>query len=102
MSDNDQTDISDESTVKAIKEKSKSAEETFADDIDWLMASPRGRRIMNRYLSRCHVFESSFSTNLSQTNFAEGERNIGLQLLSDVMEHAPDKYMKMIEENKSS
>ena len=93
-------DASNKAEVDAIKEKSKSAEETFADDIKWLMESPRGRRIVSRYLGSCHVFESSFSPNLSQTNFQEGERNIGLQILNDIMNHAPEKYMRMIEENK--
>jgi len=101
MSDKKQTpDASNESEVEAIKEKSKSAAETFAEDIEWFMKNPRGRRIANKYLERCHIHETSFSTNLSQTNFAEGERNIGLQILKDIMKHAPDKYMRMIEENK--
>ena len=101
MNDNNkQSDLSNESTVAAIKEKSKSAAETFKDDMQWMMGNPRGRRIMSRYLDTCHIFETSFSTNLSQTNFAEGERNIGLKLLADVMENADDQYMRMLEENK--
>lgn len=99
MSDKTQN-ISNESTVAAIKEKSKSAAETFKEDIEWLMSNPRGRRIVWKYLERCHVFETSFTTNLSQTNFNEGERNIGLQILNDIMSHAEDKYIKMMNENK--
>lgn len=99
MPEKNTPDASNESEVNAIKEKSKSAVETFADDMEWLMNNPRGRRMVHGYLERCHIHETSFSTNLSQTNFAEGERNIGLQILKDVMKHTPNKYMRMIEEN---
>jgi hypothetical protein len=64
-----------------------------------MMSNIRGRRFIWNHLVKCHVFETSFSPNLSQTNFNEGERNIGLQIFNDIMENAPDKYMKMAEEN---
>lgn len=101
MAEKKTPDASNPAEVAAIKEKSKSAAETFKEDMEWFMGNPRGRRIAARYLDKCHIFESSFSTNLSQTNFNEGERNIGLMMLNDIMENAEDKYLKMLQENKN-
>lgn len=99
MSNKESFDASSKADVAAIKEKSKSADETHSDDIKWMMNDPRGRRIAWDLMSKCHVFESSFSPNLSQTNFNEGERNVGLRLFNDIMENASDQYMRMAEEN---
>jgi len=93
-------DASNENEVNAIKEKNKTKAEVFKDDMLWLMGNVRGRRIVWLYLVKCHIFESSFDTNLSKTNFNEGERNIGLQLFNDVMSNAEELYMKMAKENK--
>lgn len=51
---------------------------------DWanLLASREGRRIVWDILSRCGVFRSSYRGN-ADTNFLEGERNIGLSIINE-------------------
>jgi hypothetical protein len=49
-------------------------------------------------LERTHCFGSSFGTNALAMAFAEGERNVGLQLLNDIMSVAPDQYVLMMRE----
>lgn len=66
-----------------------------ADDIKWLMARKQGRRIMQRHLERAGVFRSSFNTNSMTMAFQEGQRNEGLKLLAQIMQHAPDRYIEM-------
>ena len=96
---NNKNDLSSESQLSENKDKVKNAAQILADDWKWLMESERGRRIAWKLLGDCHVFESSFHQNLSQTNFNEGERNVGLKVLNYIMEHAQDKYVKMMQEN---
>lgn len=63
------------------------------------MSTPSGRRFVWRQLQRAGVFRSSFTGN-SQTFFNEGQRNIGLMLLTDVHEFCPEQYIPMLKESK--
>lgn len=81
---------------KALKDRM--AAESEASDIRWLMESEQGRRIVWRLLNRTGVFRSSFSSDALAMAFAEGNRNIGLQLLAQVHELCPDLYPEMVRE----
>ena len=63
-----------------------------------LMSTPPGRQWMHDRLSGCHLFTTSFSLTALETAFKEGERNQGLQLLTDVMAACPDQYVLMMRE----
>ena len=76
-------------------------ERTEADDWAWLMSSKRGRRIMRSMLDFCGVYKSSFTGN-SETYFREGQRNVGLRMLSMVQINAPEFYIEMIKEAKDN
>jgi hypothetical protein len=71
--------------------------EQLAADTQWLMADPRGRRLMRRWLALCHVDHSTFTGN-STGMFKEGERNVGLQLKGQVTEFAFEDYVVMLRE----
>jgi hypothetical protein len=68
-----------------------------AENWAWLMSSKRGRALMRDMLHFCGVYRSSFTGN-SETYFREGQRNVGMYLLSQAQEHAPDFYIEMIKE----
>lgn len=68
-------------------------------DFAWLMSDKRGRRFMWRMLEVTGVYRSSFTGN-SETFFREGQRNVGLKLISDIHELAPDTYTLMLEEQR--
>ena len=80
--------------------KSRAESVSEADDIKWLMSGKRGRRVMWRLLDRAGVYRSSFTGN-SETFFREGERNIGLAFLAQVLDVAPDAFPTMVEENRA-
>ena len=61
-------------------------------DLRWIMSDPRGRRFIWRLLGITGIFRSSFTGN-SETFFREGERNVGLKLLTDVTRDANDFYL---------
>jgi hypothetical protein len=67
-------------------------------DIRWLMSSKRGRRIVWRLLDQAGVFRSSFNTNAMTMSFAEGNRNYGLRVLSQVHTLCPELYPTMTKE----
>ena len=89
------------SDTRAIRKAAKAAKQAEAERrvvIFGLMSNPAGRAFMHDRLTRCHIFESSFSTDALGMAFAEGERNVGLQDLVDVMAFAPDQYIQMMRE----
>jgi hypothetical protein len=67
-------------------------------DLKWLMKDRRGRRIVWRQLSKAGVFQSSFNTSAMTMAFAEGRRNEGLNLLSEIHRLCPTLYTVMVEE----
>jgi hypothetical protein len=83
---------------QANREEKFSYKQQLAD-IRLILESEQGRRFLWKYLSKCGVFKSSFTGN-SQTFFLEGQRNIGLQLMEDIMAADADAYVKMAKENK--
>lgn len=101
MSDFDPVDLDRQSL--AVQDKvqlAKTEARTLAEDVKWLMSSPRGRRIVWRVLGLAGIYRSSFTGN-SETFFREGARNLGLQVLGWVNEHAPAQYLAMLQENKT-
>jgi hypothetical protein len=67
-------------------------------DFLWMMADPRGRRIVWRQLGAAGVFQSSFDPTAMTMAFNEGRRSEGLRLLAQVMERCPDLYATMMKE----
>lgn len=90
----------DEGQVKDAEKKAKSQREQELEDVRSLLATQHGRRFIWRYLSACGVFTSSWNHSGSIMCFNEGQRNIGLKLLSDVNEASPDAYLVMMKEAK--
>lgn len=67
------------------------------EDLKWLLADPRGRRLYWNLMSDCGVFRSSFTGN-SATFFNEGRRDVGLKLLADLTDICPQMYVVMVQE----
>lgn len=68
-------------------------------DFKWLMNDHRGRRFMWRTLGHCRLFQGSMGPTDAITNFNEGQRNVGLLLLSQVNDLTPSLYAVMAAEN---
>lgn len=72
------------------------------EDLKWMVAHKQGRRFCWRQLEKHGVFRSSFSTEPLEMAFLEGQRNDGLRLLADILEHAPDRYVDMMKEHRDA
>lgn len=69
------------------------------EDLKWLVASKRGRRIMWRLLASCGVYRLSYEKgDALATAFNEGQRNQGLRLTALLLEHASSDYALMVQE----
>ena len=61
-------------------DKNKLENEELLRAYSFLAEHPAGKMVLWDVLSRCHIFESTFTGN-SRTFFQEGERSIGLYVL---------------------
>lgn len=75
---------------------------TEIEDVKWLMASKRGRRIMWRLLGLSRVFRLSFDPNAMKMAFNEGSRSLGNQLLEEVMDLCQEMFPVMMKENQNA
>ncbi len=85
----------DEEQVKDSGRKSKTVREREIEDVRVLLAIPEGRRFIWRYLTECHMYESSLSRDPLAMAAMEGERNIGLKLHADILATDPSVFLKM-------
>lgn len=92
-----QQEIETERDVRSAKIK---RDQEIAD-FKWLVESKQGRRFLWRLLEKTGVYRSSF-TGSSETFFLEGQRNIGLLLVSELNAICPDVYSTMLKEQKSN
>jgi hypothetical protein len=66
-----------------------------AEDLEAVLATPAGRRLIYRMLGECGVYRSSFSGN-SGSFFQEGKRAIGLWLISEMEGVDVTAYPRML------
>jgi hypothetical protein len=93
------TNAADESQVKAAVQKLRRRRQQELNDVRAVLSTREGRRMFWRYLDFCGVYRTSFQGQF-QTFFNEGQRNVGLVLLSDVNEADPKAHALMLEEDR--
>lgn len=101
MSNFDPMDVQAQDRSKADADlRNKLAQQTENEDVRWLMANKRGRRIVWRQLERAGVFQLSFNTTAMTMAFNEGRRSEGLRILAQIHETCPEHYITMMQEQK--
>ena len=92
------TDIYDEGRKAALDAKQQLLAQRDIDDIQFVMGSEQGRRVIWSLLEKGQVFGTCFNVEPHITAFNEGQRNLALVLFQRVMAHCPDQYLKMAAE----
>lgn len=96
----DPTDIQAREAARAAQQqREQEAHEQEVGDVQWLMGSKRGRRIVWRQLSRAGVFRTSYSNVAMEMAHNEGRKQEGYHLLALVHAAAPTLYPTMVAEN---
>ena len=62
------------------------------------MAHAPGRRFVTRLLTETGLFRTSFNTSGSTMALNEGRKQIGYFLQAELVEIAPDAYLKLLKE----
>lgn len=92
---------SNESEVRSAHIKEKLKQESYENQLKFILQSEQGRAIIWKILGDCGIFKSSF-TGSSETFFLEGKRSIGLSLLADLMRVDPNAFIKMQQEKREN
>lgn len=92
------TDFDDDSLKAEKAAKQEFLAQRDIDDIQFVMNSEKGRRVVWGLLEKGQVFGTCFNVDPHITAFNEGQRNLALVLFQRVMTHCPDQYLKMAAE----
>ncbi|TKU63362.1 hypothetical protein [Citrobacter sp. wls711] len=92
------TDFDEEELRIQNERKKHDLEQRDIDDIQFVMGSEQGRRVIWSLLEKGQVFGACFNVDPQITAFNEGQRNLALVLFQRVMTHCPDQYLKMAAE----
>jgi hypothetical protein len=91
-------DTSSEVGVGEQKALGKRATDQEIADMNYMLADPRGRRFLYRYIYFAGHEKTSFTGNNSETFFLEGQRNIANKMLDDIKRASFKMYLLMLEE----
>lgn len=93
--------VADEKQVKKADWKDRDRRRKELEDVAFILSSPQGRRFYWRYLDECGIYKTSVVPGYpdSYTFLLEGQRNIGIKLMTDLQEADPDAYILMLKEN---
>lgn len=68
------------------------------DDLRHLMGLPSFRRFMLRAYRRAGILETTYRADAGASAFAEGRRNLGLELLDLLCGAVPDAHVQIVSE----
>ncbi len=88
---------SDPQQIAEVEGKARRKRDQDNADLISVMETHAGRRFVWRILESAGLYKLSYTGN-SETFFNEGQRNIGLKLLSDLLKVAPEEYVRMTQE----
>jgi hypothetical protein len=91
-------DLGDEKDVRARKRRVGKQQKGLDDTLRGIMGSGTGRAWIWYILSTCRSFELEVPSDAIAMAFRNGERNVGIRLLADVMRVAPDEFVAMMRE----
>lgn len=85
----------DAQQVKKARKAEKGQREQQIREMQQVLATPQGKRVLWRLLERCGVYKTSISTDPYATYYNEGERNIGLYVMAEINEANPQALLDM-------
>jgi hypothetical protein len=84
--------------VDILKRQSVQWERERKDFLMHSMGIRSGRAYFCNILEQAHIFTTTYADSANRTAFNEGNRNLGLMILSDIMKYCPEHYVAMMRE----
>lgn len=83
---------------EVIERQQEKAAMQRREDIEWMLQSERGRRILFDLVEGTRSFEVSFTGN-SGSYFNDGRKSVGLEYFHEIMGISPDSFTLMWNEH---
>lgn len=93
-------DTSDPVEVNKARKKDARTRADRGRFVEGAMTIPEGRAWFYDLLVFCKVIKTPFDEDPYRTAFNCGQQNIGLKIMLDIQDFAPEEYLKMITENR--
>jgi hypothetical protein len=74
------------------------AQQQAEDDMRWLMGDERGRRLVWGWLADGGLFRTPWTGEQHSTDFNCGKHSAAIKLHAQVMQHAPEQFIRMLVE----
>lgn len=87
----------DERQVAERTSQAKLRDHVYAQGLAHTLSTMEGRAWVYKVLDACGVFRTSFTGN-SETFMREGQRNVGLLIMADIMRDQEEAYLLMCRE----
>ena len=84
--------------VEILKKQAAQHERERRDFVMHSMGVRSGRAYFCHILENANIFATTYSDSPHRTAFNEGNRNLGLMILGDIMKYCPDHYVTMMRE----
>ena len=91
-------DASNRRDVRGAEKQAKLVEQQRREIVTGIMLVAPGRSWMCDILESCHIFATSYNDVSLRMAFMEGQREVGIRLLTDIMAACPDQYILMMRE----
>jgi hypothetical protein len=88
----------DRKDVRQAEKQAKLWEQQRREIVTGIMSVAPGRQWMCDILEHCHIFHTSYNDVSGRMAFMEGQREVGILLLNDIMQSCPDEYVVMMRE----
>lgn len=89
----------DESQVAKATKHEKNDENRFREDMQTVLSSKQGRRILWRLIEECRVFESIYDPG-NRVYYLAGRRDVGAMVMSWITNTSEDALIMMMKEAK--
>lgn len=89
-----------EEVSQKLSKKQKLELEAQAEDFRKLLDSPGNRYWIWKLLSRCRVFHTLSVSSPHDMAIRSGQRDVGLWVLNEILEHHPEAFYNMQKEAK--
>lgn len=96
------TNAEDQRQIKRARRAAARAERLARADLEAVLATAEGRRVLWRILAHCNVFDTAVDIrvwNPTQITFATGRQDVGHFVLAQIMDARPDALLLMIQEH---
>lgn len=77
---------------KEARDARRLSEARDRDAVRWLMGDARGRRFVRKLIDGAGTLGQSFTADPLLSAFNEGRRSVGLRLIDEVRQHAPEAH----------